>query len=267
MTNTQTPERSELPSLKRYAATINIPGYLPMADELAFESATDAWSYLASERERAEDDTDETGEYSVTVGTLLALANGRALPEGASCMVDDDHIGSVYGDTPGYDGSHDLGLTYSVTVALDLSAYADDVVKGYAVAMLWANAVCDVEDCEDREAGSDCEHVNHAHGTYSMDDFSPEDQHRLRADCYAMMMSTDDEEQDGQDFLAYCDARPILGRRAASHFGHDFALTRNHHGAGYWDRGLGALGDRLTANAHPFGESSVYVTEDGVSLS
>jgi hypothetical protein len=37
--------------------------------------------------------------------------------------------------------------------------------------------------------------------------------------------------------------------------GHDFWLTRNRHGAGFWDRGLGELGDRLTEASHPYGEA------------
>lgn len=45
--------------------------------------------------------------------------------------------------------------------------------------------------------------------------------------------------------------------------GHDFWLTRNHHGAGFWDRGYGEVGDRLTDAAHPYGEVSVYVGDDG----
>jgi hypothetical protein len=32
----------------------------------------------------------------------------------------------------------------------------------------------------------------------------------------------------------------------ASQTGHDFILTANDHGCGFWDRGLGELGDRLT---------------------
>lgn len=45
--------------------------------------------------------------------------------------------------------------------------------------------------------------------------------------------------------------------------GHDFYLTRNRHGAGFWDRGLGDRGDRLTAAAHVWGESGLYVGDDG----
>ena len=45
--------------------------------------------------------------------------------------------------------------------------------------------------------------------------------------------------------------------------GHDFWLTRNHHGAGFWDRGLGAVGERLTDATRPYGEVDLYVGDDG----
>jgi hypothetical protein len=45
--------------------------------------------------------------------------------------------------------------------------------------------------------------------------------------------------------------------------GHDFYLTRNGHGAGFWDRGLGKLGDELTAMADPFGSYELYIGDDG----
>lgn len=37
-----------------------------------------------------------------------------------------------------------------------------------------------------------------------------------------------------------------------SYAGHDFWLTRNGHGAGFWDRGLGDLGERLTEAAKAY---------------
>lgn len=41
-------------------------------------------------------------------------------------------------------------------------------------------------------------------------------------------------------------------------------LTRNGHGAGFWDRlHQSQLGDRLTAMCKPMGESHVYVGDDG----
>lgn len=40
--------------------------------------------------------------------------------------------------------------------------------------------------------------------------------------------------------------------------GHDFALTRNHHGAGFWDQGLGEVGDKLTDSCKSFGSVTLY---------
>jgi hypothetical protein len=48
-----------------------------------------------------------------------------------------------------------------------------------------------------------------------------------------------------------------------SQAGHDFWLTRNGHGAGFWDRGLGAIGDKLTDLAHAAGEQGLYLGDDG----
>lgn len=45
--------------------------------------------------------------------------------------------------------------------------------------------------------------------------------------------------------------------------GHDFWLTRNGHGAGFWDRGLGEVGKALTAASKPYGSQDLYVGDDG----
>jgi hypothetical protein len=45
--------------------------------------------------------------------------------------------------------------------------------------------------------------------------------------------------------------------------GHDFWLTRNGHGAGFWDRGLGVVGDRLSKLSKPYGSADLYVGDDG----
>lgn len=50
--------------------------------------------------------------------------------------------------------------------------------------------------------------------------------------------------------------------------GHDLWLTRNGHGAGFWDRGLDTvvndkeLGDWLTIGAEALGSRSVYLNDD-----
>ena len=43
--------------------------------------------------------------------------------------------------------------------------------------------------------------------------------------------------------------------------GHDFALTRNGHGAGFWDHGAGGAGDALTESAESFGEFNIEITD------
>lgn len=44
--------------------------------------------------------------------------------------------------------------------------------------------------------------------------------------------------------------------------GHDFWLTRNRYGAGFWDRGWGVVGEKLTKIAESFRERSAYVGDD-----
>lgn len=44
--------------------------------------------------------------------------------------------------------------------------------------------------------------------------------------------------------------------------GIDFALTRNGHGAGFWDRGLGDIGERLTEASKPYGSIRGWISDD-----
>ena len=53
---------------------------------------------------------------------------------------------------------------------------------------------------------------------------------------------------------------PISDKQVA----HDFWLTRNGHGAGFWDRGLGELGDKLTSAAEAWGSIYLYLGDDGL---
>lgn len=55
---------------------------------------------------------------------------------------------------------------------------------------------------------------------------------------------------------------------AEAAFGHDFALTRNGHGCGFWDRdseGLPrVLGEALTRVCEGFPERNLYMGDDGM---
>lgn len=48
-----------------------------------------------------------------------------------------------------------------------------------------------------------------------------------------------------------------------SQAGHDFWLTRNGHGAGFWDGGWPEFGDILTAKCKEFKEVDLCVGSDG----
>lgn len=49
--------------------------------------------------------------------------------------------------------------------------------------------------------------------------------------------------------------------------GHDFWLTRNGHGAGFWDRGLGIVGTKLTDASRPYGSVDMYYSAGKVCVS
>lgn len=82
---------------------------------------------------------------------------------------------------------------------------------------------------------------------YSIDDFSEEAIKQATKDC--------------DDFFDL--AGDLVADIEMSDIGHDFWLTRNRHGAGFWDRGLGEIGEKLTDIAHSFGSSDVYLGDDG----
>jgi hypothetical protein len=85
--------------------------------------------------------------------------------------------------------------------------------------------------------------------TYGPDDIATETLADMRADC--------------DDFYT---ANAELWRSVGmsdDQAGHDFWLTRCGHGAGFWDRGLGDVGETLTANTRPYGNVDLYVGDDG----
>ena len=90
----------------------------------------------------------------------------------------------------------------------------------------------------------------------SPDDIAPETMREMRSDCADFIWS------NRADLRAY--------RAAGYNFisaGHDFWLTRNGHGAGFWDRGLGDLGERLSNAAEIYVGVDLYVGDDGMVYS
>lgn len=83
--------------------------------------------------------------------------------------------------------------------------------------------------------------------SYGFNDVSPETLEKMKADCLEFLIEAD-------EFLADMDAGQA---------GHDFWLTRCGHGAGFWDRGLGEVGEKLTEISKGFGSVDLYVCDDG----
>jgi len=76
----------------------------------------------------------------------------------------------------------------------------------------------------------------------------------LAPECLSQMRS------DVHDFIASNESD--LEGLTDDQIGHDFWLTRNGHGAGFWDRGLGDQGDILTKACSQYGEVFLYVGDD-----
>jgi hypothetical protein len=84
---------------------------------------------------------------------------------------------------------------------------------------------------------------------YGIADISSEALETMKADCNAFM--------DTPAYREYGDD--------AERAGYDFWLTRNGHGAGFWDGDWDDFaGSALTAASKAFGECSLYVGDDGL---
>ena len=71
---------------------------------------------------------------------------------------------------------------------------------------------------------------------------------------------------DIRKFLS--EAKPYLNGVTDEMIGHDFWLTRNHHGAGFWDRKEIADedGKKLTEICHKFPEKNVFASKNEVII-
>lgn len=121
-----------------------------------------------------------------------------------------------------------------------------DFVKAYIEAALWSSTDT-IEGIESVPLDS----------VFDVSDLTLETLQKCIDDCEQFQ-----RENSADLELAY-DLYPVNKWSHDEQAGHDFWLTRNRHGAGFWDRGLGDVGDRLTQAAHKFGEIDPYVGDDG----
>lgn len=122
----------------------------------------------------------------------------------------------------------------------------NEFFQAYITTALWSS------NDESDENGGDPLDANH-----DENDIAPETLAGMRADCDEFYDANyDDLNCEGVRF------GPDFGQDGRA--GHDFWLTRNHHGAGFWDGDWPeAEGERLTKAAHAFGETDLYLGDDG----
>jgi hypothetical protein len=103
------------------------------------------------------------------------------------------------------------------------------VVDSYLETALWAGCDENSEPFDKR---------------FSVDDFSEEAYY--------------DAEEDCGDFCEANEALLLASGMEEESIGHNFLLTRDGHGAGFWDRGLGEVGQKLTEACRPYGGTYIY---------
>lgn len=111
----------------------------------------------------------------------------------------------------------------------------DIFFKSYMTTALWSSTD------ESDESGGDPMDDN-----YTTEDIDRDTKDSMLKDCSEFIQSNVDD-------LAGIDAEQA---------GHDFWLTRNGHGAGFWDRDLGEVGDRLTEACKKFGECHLCICKN-----
>ena len=116
-------------------------------------------------------------------------------------------------------------------------SYQSQFFESYVECALWSSV-----DNADDTGGAPLD------DNYGPDDIAPESLAAMAKDCAG--------------FIA---ASGVEGSRnwSAEQAGHDFWLTRNGHGAGFWDRGHGAEGETLSKHAKSFGPCDLYIGDDG----
>lgn len=145
--------------------------------------------------------------------------------------------------------SHDT----QVSDAIDLAgANIDAMVQGYLECQLWAGLDCR-EDGEEPVPYDD---------NYDISDISPDYVDKItdefRELVYAHPLAV-------RMYLNTVGKYDQTGYERNGTFGHNYYLTREGHGAGFWDRGLGELGDYLTDIAKYAGSADdLWDNGDGV---
>jgi hypothetical protein len=122
-------------------------------------------------------------------------------------------------------------------------------ILGYLTAALWSSTDTLPESRDEHGDGE----------TVSLDsyDWAEGEAEKLHADCKDFIKS------NAADLLAYKEQKSHAPEYDSFECaGHDFWLTRHGHGVGFWDRGLGELGERLSKASKTYSEVDLYLGDD-----
>lgn len=126
---------------------------------------------------------------------------------------------------------------------MSLQRFESDFIAAYIACALWSSTDDDGEPLD---------------VLYDVDDISDETRAEMHGDCLkfletgAQLIDSDNPHWSGGGSTPY------------SRAGHDFWLTRNGHGAGFWDGDWPVNGDALDTLSKSFGESDLYIGDDGL---
>lgn len=122
----------------------------------------------------------------------------------------------------------------------------DEVLTHYITAALWSS-----NDESDETGGIPMDE------NYTRSDIDPETLEEMRRDC-------DKFVEDNHTDLLLWEGNTTIEQQA----GHDFWLTRNGHGCGFWESEWTDLpsnpGDRLDKASKAFGGYDLYIGDDGM---
>jgi len=141
----------------------------------------------------------------------------------------------------------------------------DDFVEDYLLTALWAETV--LLPCGEDEIVDGCMDVDENHPLHEVYECEPLDKYfqvtDFDADARALART------DCERFLGMIDSAGLLERALeCGDIAHNFWLTRNGHGAGFWDGDFADIGDELSDIAKDFGDCTVLTNDDGsLSLS
>jgi hypothetical protein len=117
-------------------------------------------------------------------------------------------------------------------------------VVAYLQCALWSSTAYGVpEDTQDGDFDTSFESYG-----FDLDAIDPKAKRAAMKDCL--------------DFIHSHDTLLLDSGGSTEQHGSDFWLTRNGHGAGFWDRGYGRVGTQLSDAAKTYGSVDLYLGDD-----